>query len=140
MISILAAAVFAVTPFYKPQPPSNPPPSHSGNSVPHVMHDRRHAQRHRRYYSAGYIDGYYDPGTSMYEAADDEEQPVLPAVIYRTAPPVRVVEEKRTLPTFSTIVVKGAPLGNGCTYKAVMTDDEINACKRAARNELNRAR
>ena len=139
MISILAAAVFAMTPFDKPPPPSNAPPPRSGNSVPHVIHDRRRAQHHRRYYSAGYIDSYYDPDTSTYEAADDDEQPVRPAVIYRPAPPVRVAAE-RTFPTFSTIVVKGAPLGNGCTYKSVMTDDEINACKRAARNELNQAR
>ena len=140
MISILVAAVFAVTPFYKPPPPSNPLPSRSGDSVPHVMHDHHHAKHHRRYYSAGYIDNYYDPDTATSDAADDDEQHIPQAVIYQPAPPVRAVEEKRTFPTFSTIEVKGAPLGNGCTYKAVMTDDEINACKRAARNELNQAR
>jgi hypothetical protein len=140
MVSILLAAVFAATPFYKPPPPSVLPPSQAGNGVPHVMHDHRHANHHHRYYSAGYIDNYYEPDASMSDAADDDEQPIPSTVIYQPAPPVRAIEEKRTFPTFSTIVVKGAPPGNGCTYKAVMTDDEINTCKRVAREELHQAR
>ena len=135
MISILVAAVLAATPFYKP-----PPTSHAGNNVPHVMHDHRHAKHHRQYFSAGYIDGYYEPDTSMSDVADEDEPPVPQTATNPPTPSRRDAEEKRTFPTFSTIVVKGAPPGNGCTYKAVMTDDEINACKRAARNELNQAR
>ncbi|HEX3897347.1 MAG TPA: hypothetical protein VHW73_14195 [Rudaea sp.] len=139
MMSILIAAVFAVTPFYKPPPSSAPPPSRSGNSVPHVMPDHHRGRHHRRYYSTDYIDGYSEPDNTTTDAADEDEQPIGPAVIYRPAPPVHTVDETKTFPTFSTIVVKGAPPSNGCTYKAVMTDDEINACKRVARNALNQA-
>ena len=134
MISILVAAVLAATPFYQP------PPSHAGSSVPHVMHDHHRPIHRRHYYSAGYIDGYYEPDTSTSDAAYEDEQPIPQTIIYPPVPPKRAVEEKKTFPTFSTIVVKGAPIGNGCVYKAVMTDDEINACKRAARNEMDTAR
>ena len=135
MFSILVAAVFAVTPFYPPSPPS-----HGGNHAPHVMRDHRHFEHHRRYYGGGYIGNDYEPDTSAYDAADDDEPSARQIAIYQPAPPIPAVEEKMTFPTYTEIVVKGAPVGNGCTYKSVMSDDEINACKRAARNEPNQAR
>ena len=135
MLSIFAAAVFAVTPFYRPMPPT-----HAGNNVPHVMHDHHRLEHHRHYYGGGYIGNYYEPDASEDDTTDDEVQTAHPSVIYRPAPAVPAVEEKLTFPTYTEIVVKGAPVGNGCTYKSVMSDAEIGACKQAARNELNQAR
>lgn len=135
MAPILFVAVFAVTPFYTPTPAP-----HNGNHVPHVMHDHRRAEHHHRYYGGGYIDGYDQPDASASDTMEDDEAIARPAVIYRPEPATPAVEEKLTFPTYTEIVVKGAPIGNGCTYKSVMSDDEISACKRAARNELNQAR
>jgi hypothetical protein len=135
MAPIFFVAVFAVTPFYKPTPPSN-----NGNHAPHVTHDHRRGEHHRRYYGGGYIDSYDQPDTSGYDATDEDEPLAHPAVVYRPEPATPAVEEKLTFPTYTEIVVKGAPIGNGCTYKSVMSDDEINACKRVVRNELNQAR
>jgi hypothetical protein len=135
MFSILVAAVFAVTPFYQPNPPSS-----AGNHAPHVMRDHRHFEHHRRNYGGGYIGNDYEPDTSAYDAGDDDEPPARQIAIYQPAPSMPVAQEKMTFPSYTEIVVKGAPIGNGCTYKSVMTDDEINACKRAARNEANQVR
>jgi hypothetical protein len=146
MLSILVAAVFAATPFYTPGPTSRPVSLHSGSGTLHVLRDHHRPTHHRGSYGPGYYGygpGYYDNDDDIAasDVADDvQPQPIVPAVFYPNAPPMRVAEQKRTFPTYSTIVVHGEPLGNGCSFKTVMTDEEISACKRVARGELASAK
>ncbi len=133
MMAIFAVAALGLTPFYQPTPPT-----HTGNHAPHVTH--HHVDHHRRDYGGGYIGNYYEPDTSDYDAADDDAPTTRPVVMYAPTPAKAPVDEKFTFPSYTEIVVKGTPVGNGCTYKSVMSDDDITACKRAARNELNQAR
>ena len=148
MLSILVAAVFAATPFYMPGPTSRPPPPHSGSGTLHVLRDHHRPAHHRGAYRPGYYgygpgydDTYDNADIAAPDLADDAQpQPIAPAVFYPSAPPMRVAEQKRTFPTYSTIVVHGEPLGNGCSFKTVMTDEEISACKRVARGELASAK
>ncbi len=141
MFSVLAAAVFALTPLFPPAPAPVTPSTHPGVSALRVMPDRSHHGGHRRHRRAGgFVDGYYEPDDAASNTSQDIQQQDTPPIVAREVPPPSVEEETRTFPSYSTIVVKGAPSNDGCVYKGVMSDDEIDACKEAARIEARAAR